>query len=61
MKKTTVYAEISKEYLYEKGTKLGLGGEALDMFICFTEIELAIEVDDTGVVRDVKALWMEVE
>ena len=52
MIKTTVYANISKEDAYDKGVKIGLTGEALNMFKYFNEVVLEIEIDDDGVVRE---------
>lgn len=45
--KTDVYVHGSKESMYDKGLKLGLTGEALDMF-SFTgyEVKLTVEVDE---------------
>ncbi len=56
MIKTTIYAEINKESAYEKGEKIGLSGEALEMFKHFNEVELAIEVEDSGVVSKITAI-----
>ena len=59
MKKVKVYAELTKEHLHTKGQQIGLTDEPLGMFMCFTEIELELSVDDDGVVRECRALWME--
>ena len=56
--KTKIYAHIDKETLYTKGNDLELSGETLRMFMCFTEIELAITVNEKGEVWEVRALWM---
>lgn len=56
MIKTTIYASISKESAYEKGEQIGLSGEALEMFKHFNEVELEIEVEDSGIVSKVKAV-----
>lgn len=58
MIKTKVFAQIDKETLHKKGDSLGLSGEALEMFKCFTEVPLVIEVNEKGQVWDVRALWM---
>ncbi len=56
MIKTTIYASISKESAYEKGKQIGLSGEALEMFKHFNEVELEIEVEDSGIVSKVKTV-----
>ncbi len=56
MIKTTIYAYISKESAYKKGKQIGLSKGALEMFIHFNEVELVIEVEDSGMVSRVKAV-----
>jgi len=60
-KRLKVFAYIDRTQLRQKGLEIGLSGDALDAFTYFTEIELAIEVDATGMVQDVQALWREVK
>ena len=55
--KTKINAYIDRDSAYEKGVAIGLKGEALKVFSYFNEVELVIEVDNTGRVRDVKAVW----
>jgi hypothetical protein len=55
MIKATICAEISREKAYLKGKELGLTGDAARMFSYFSEVELAIEVDEkTGIVTKVE-------
>ena len=56
MIKTKVYAYITKESLYEKGLSIELADKALNMFMHFNEIELEIEVEDSGIVSKVTAV-----
>jgi hypothetical protein len=52
MKKITLYAEISKENLYDIGEKAELSESALKMFIHFNEIPITVLVNsETGVVH----------
>jgi hypothetical protein len=52
MKKVSVQAELDREYMYEEGEKLGLTGEALNMFRHFNFVDLDLLVDEeTGVVH----------
>uniref|UniRef100_A0A6H1ZDX6 Uncharacterized protein n=1 Tax=viral metagenome TaxID=1070528 RepID=A0A6H1ZDX6_9ZZZZ len=55
--KTKIYAQISRESAYTKGFALGLTGEALKRFSYFNEVELIVDVDDQGMVQNVKAVW----
>ena len=58
MIKTRIFAIISREQAYEVGEKVGLEGEALNLFSFFNEVELEIEIDKNGLVQKCKtALW----
>ena len=57
--KTKMYAHIDSDSTYEKGVALGLTGEALKRFSYFNEVELIVDVDDQGMVQNVKAVWDE--
>ena len=57
MIKTKIFARIGKEYLHVKGKEIGLSGDALEMFKCFTEVPLLVEIDDKGIVQAAIALW----
>jgi len=56
MIKTTIYASISKEDAYQKGKEIGLTGKALEIFEHFNEVELEIEVEDSGLVNNIHAV-----
>ena len=47
---TNIYLNSSKERMYETGVKLGLSGDALNLFCyCCNEVKLEIDVDiNTG-------------
>jgi hypothetical protein len=47
--KTTVYLHASKESMRDEGEKLGLSGDALDMFAyaCY-EVAINLDVSKTG-------------
>ena len=54
MIKTIIYAHIDKENLLEKGQEIGLSEGALAMFLQFTEVKLEIDVDESGLVHEVR-------
>ena len=56
MIKTKIYAYINKTSAYDKGIQIGLSDEALEMFVHFNQVELEIEVEDSGMVSRVKAV-----
>ena len=56
MVKTNIHAYINKTSAYDKGIQLGLSDEALEMFIHFNEVELEIEVEDSGIVSKITAI-----
>lgn len=45
-----LYARCSKETNWEKGTTVGLTGEALNLFVHFEEVALEAEVAEDGIV-----------
>jgi len=56
MKQITVYANFSKEYMYDKGIKSGLSEKAANFLKYFNETELVLSVDEeTGEVLNVHA------
>lgn len=55
--KTKIYTHIDRDSAYTKGVDLGLTGEALERFSYFNEVELIVDVDDQGMVSNVKAVW----
>ncbi len=53
--KTKIHAYVDKESAYDKGVAIGLAGEALEMFVHFNEVELEIEIEESGIVSKITA------
>lgn len=52
IKKITVYANFSREYMYDKGIKAGLSEKAAGFFSYYSEKKLVLTVDtDSGEVK----------